>query len=244
MQNQFQRESSYAPQEEEDADECDILMDSSLIHLYWYLAVFNTKLICFLCRNRIDFDHIKIFCPEWSESEFLHTKISDYKDFDPVKAQNNLFDPSFESNILGEKFKFWIDEPRGYKKFKFTKKEKDLPFIYCIECFRHGVEKFNHKNTHKYMLIDKMDYPVFESDWTLFDELQFWGGLEKCGIDNWHVLSEYLSNVKTIEDLFTHFYTFYYDPLAMGDGLCERSKIEMTNEVAVDQPIRRPNNST
>ena len=67
------------------------------------------------------------------------------------------------------------------------------------------------------MVIDKLDYPVFENDWSLMEELQFIGGLSKCGIDSWCSISEYLNNSKSIEELFAHFYTFYYDPLAVSN---------------------------
>lgn len=63
------------------------------------------------------------------------------------------------------------------------------------------------------MVIDKLDYPVFEKDWSLIDEAQFLQGIESCGLDNWCTVLEYMNNAKNVRDLFAHFYTFYYNPL-------------------------------
>lgn len=73
-------------------------------------------------------------------------------------------------------------------------------------------------NSHSYMLIDKLDYSIFEDDWNLMEEAQFIKGMFECGIDNWCNLSEHLHNVKNIKELYSHFYSFYYDILAIAEN--------------------------
>mmetsp|Transcript_24058 Transcript_24058/g.27746 ORF Transcript_24058/g.27746 Transcript_24058/m.27746 type:complete len:126 (+) Transcript_24058:204-581(+) len=110
-------------------------------------------------------------------------------------------------------------------------KEKPAPFIYCMSCFRTGKEERGHKNSHSYMFLDKLSYPVFEQDdWTLMDELEFLKGIDQCGIDNWQTLSTELKNTKSIEELFTHFYSFYYNPFEMVNRIDKLNKVFTLNE--------------
>lgn len=103
------------------------------------------------------------------------------------------------------------------------------PFIYCFSCFRQGKEHWNHKNSHSYMIIDKLDYQVFEQDWTLAEEAQFIKGIENCGIDNWCTLAEHLHYIKNIKELFAHFYTFFYNPLDMATNIGKDSQLFSLN---------------
>jgi hypothetical protein len=81
------------------------------------------------------------------------------------------------------------------------------------------------------MIIDKLDYPVFEEDWNLMDETKFITGLEKCGIDNWVTLCSQMNDSKNI---FSHFYTFFYDITKLatqsGEDPISFSKIDNVDE--------------
>lgn len=91
----------------------NIWMYQTMMHLYQYLSVYNTKLMCFLCHNRIDHDQIKIFCPEWSEGEYIHLQQPSYENLEPT--YDNLFEPYNEGSLIGEKFKYSLSDPKGYK---------------------------------------------------------------------------------------------------------------------------------
>ena len=63
------------------------------------------------------------------------------------------------------------------------------------------------------MIVDNLDFPVFNyEDWNLMDEMDFIKGIEKWGIDNLHALDEALHYRKGVEEMFDHFYSFYYNP--------------------------------
>jgi hypothetical protein len=85
----------------------------------------------------------------------------------------------------------------------------DLPFIVCLECLKKSKEKIDHKYTHSYTILDKLDFPLFEPDWTAHDDITLLKGITSCGIDNWNQISEQLG-LKTPEDCEAHFYSFYY----------------------------------
>jgi hypothetical protein len=62
---------------EEIPTEVDVIMESSLHHLYNYIALRNGGIMCFLCEKLIDHDHIKIFCAECSETEYIKVPFSE-----------------------------------------------------------------------------------------------------------------------------------------------------------------------
>jgi len=68
------------------------------------------------------------------------------------------------------------------------------------------------------MILDKLDFPVFDEDFTLSDEAGFITGLNMWGIDNYLTLCENLQHDKDCKDLFVHFYSYYYDIFAMTDS--------------------------
>lgn len=74
---------------------------------------------------------------------------------------------------------------------------------------RKGKEKGDHKKDHPFTIIDKLDMPLFEPDWTAMEDLALLKGISQSGIDNWIEISEKL-NLKTAADCEAHFYSFYY----------------------------------
>ena len=87
--------------------------------------------------------------------------------------------------------------------------KKDTPFMVCIECFRKGKEKDDHKKNHSYSIMDKMDYPLFDKDWTAIEDITLLKGISLSGIDNWHQISDTL-DLKNPADCEAHFYSYYY----------------------------------
>lgn len=92
----------------------------------------------------------------------------------------------------------------------WKKDEKvEMPFVYCLECLRKGKEKHDHKNDHSYYILDKMDFSLFDPDWSAIDEIMLLRGISASGIDNWIEISDQLG-LKTAEDWEAEFYSFYY----------------------------------
>ena len=89
------------------------------------------------------------------------------------------------------------------------------------------------------MIIDKLDFPVFEKDdWSLMQEMEFIKGIEKWGVDNWHSLDEYLHNRNGIENLFDHFYSFYYNPFELTNAVENTRKKLILDEVTSPEVLR------
>jgi hypothetical protein len=86
-----------------------------------------------------------------------------------------------------------------------------LPYTICLECFRRGSEKEDddHKNSHPYYVMDRLDYPIFTSDWSAIDDLLLLKGISQSGIDNWAETSEILG-LKTGDECASHFYSFFF----------------------------------
>lgn len=84
-----------------------------------------------------------------------------------------------------------------------------IPFIFCVECLRKGKEKETHKRDHSYSILDRMDFPLFDEEWTAQDDVTLLKGISQSGIDNWVEISEQLG-LKTPNDCENHFYSFYY----------------------------------
>lgn len=73
---------------------------------------------------------------------------------------------------------------------------------YCLECL------ISLKVKENYHIVDKLNFPIFNSDWTIKEELQLIGCIEKFGLDNW---GEIASSIKSKPKLpcESHFYTYY-----------------------------------
>ena len=47
--------------------------------------------------------------------------------------------------------------------------------------------------SHSYYILDKLDFPLFDPDWTAQDEITLLKGISQSGIDNWVEISDQLS---------------------------------------------------
>lgn len=59
-------------------------------------------------------------------------------------------------------------------------------------------------------MLDNLQFPLFQADWTAKEELQLLQGVMKCGLGNWKGISELYVKSKTAEDCEEHYFTFYY----------------------------------
>lgn len=82
-------------------------------------------------------------------------------------------------------------------------------FDLCGDCFAVGAETHPHKNTYDYRIVDCLDVPLFTKDWTINDELLMLEGIDKCGVGNWKVISEYMNGSKTPKQLEEHYWETY-----------------------------------
>jgi hypothetical protein len=73
----------------------------------------------------------------------------------------------------------------------------------CLECLRTGKtkaqngnspkvgeEKGPHKESHKYFILDNLNFPLLMKDWSAKEELQLLQGIMKCGLGNWKEISD------------------------------------------------------
>ncbi|TPX38235.1 hypothetical protein SmJEL517_g00210 [Synchytrium microbalum] len=78
----------------------------------------------------------------------------------------------------------------------------------CVECFASGKETGTHQNDHPYRVIQVLDFPIFDKDWTAEEELLLVEGLEIFGMGNWDQVSEHLGN-KSAPECKAHYINTY-----------------------------------
>ena len=52
---------------------------------------------------------------------------------------------------------------------------------------------------HPYYILDKMDFPLFDPEWSAEDDIALLKGISQSGIDNWIEISDQFGS-KTPED--------------------------------------------
>lgn len=186
---------------------------NNLIDVYSYVAGFNGTVQWSLCHTMIGNNQIKIYCPECTSSNYIKISKETYESKIGGKIPSNLkiFSEKDEFKTLGTKQKFsTVPKQKQQRKYKGSNRRK-YPVIYCINCLKNGIELGYHKNTHSYKILDKLEQPVFNNNYTLIEEATFINGITKWGIDNWFTLDKHFENEKDWKDLFNRFYTYYYD---------------------------------
>ena len=89
---------------------------------------------------------------------------------------------------------------------------EDCKDIYiCLKCFIEGRESGDHKQTHKYRLLDKLDFNLFGSQWTAREEINLLDGLQQFGYGNWKAVSKHLNSDKDMVECERHFHEVYLD---------------------------------
>lgn len=73
---------------------------------------------------------------------------------------------------------------------------------YCIECL------INLNVNENYHIVDKMNFSIFNKEWTLKEELQLLSCIEKYGLDNWNEISNGIKSKPKIP-CESHYYTYF-----------------------------------
>lgn len=63
----------------------------------------------------------------------------------------------------------------------------------CCDCFSVGIKLNPHEPWHGYSINDCLEYPCFTKDWSYNEELLLLDAIEKCGLGNWRVITEYMA---------------------------------------------------
>lgn len=72
----------------------------------------------------------------------------------------------------------------------------------------NGKEYGGHKRTHDYMIMDRLNFPLFTPEFTAKEEMQLLHGLSKVGMDNFQEIASTLHE-KSARDCDVHYYSFY-----------------------------------
>lgn len=86
---------------------------------------------------------------------------------------------------------------------------EESPYELCADCFSVGTNAAPHSNTHKYRIVDCIDIPIFKNDWTAAEELLLLEGIEKHGMGNWKIVSEYIGGSKNTNQVESHYWETY-----------------------------------
>jgi len=117
--------------------------------------------------------------------------------------------------------------------------DSTLPYTICLECFWKGAEKKDdaHRNYHDYYVMDRLDYPVFNTNWSAVDELQLLKGISQSGIDNWHEMAENQNTKRKGDECASHFYSFYFkskeDPVPKSEDVVSSRWDALTFQVKI-----------
>ena len=109
-----------------------------------------------------------------------------------------------------------------FPKINIPLKKYSLPFeLICLRCLMVKIKNngneiqsqifFNESNPHQYThyrIINKMEEPIFTSDWSFGDEIKLLGALSRLGFGNWSEISNATGKGKF--ECESHYYTFYY----------------------------------
>ncbi len=82
-------------------------------------------------------------------------------------------------------------------------------FDLCGICYGKALEIKGHKNTHQYHVITKLDFPIFDLNWSAKEELLLFEGLEKYGFGNWIDISSHIATDKTKQECCDHYHKYY-----------------------------------
>jgi len=209
--NQFSQYNKIKTEEVE--TEINILEKNDLIEVYSFITKYNGTIQCSFWSNIILNNHIKVYCPECSHSVYYKVPKEKYeqKMAGTIPSNPKIYFEKDEFKSLGTKQKFSsVPRQKQNRRYKGSYRNK-TPMIYCLNCLRNGIELGNHKNTHCYKILDKLEQPVFNDNFALNEEATYVHGILEWGMDNWVTLNSFLENEKDWKDLFNRFYAYYYD---------------------------------
>jgi transcriptional adapter 2-alpha len=83
-------------------------------------------------------------------------------------------------------------------------------FDLCADCFIVGVEIGQHKKDHPYQIMDQLNFPVFQEDWGVDEELLLLEAIEMYGMGNWADCADHVST-KSKDECERHYFATYID---------------------------------
>ncbi|CAG8540358.1 13540_t:CDS:10 [Ambispora leptoticha] len=81
-------------------------------------------------------------------------------------------------------------------------------FDLCVTCFCAGKEVEDHKNFHKYRVMDQFTFPIFTPDWCADEEELLIEGAQTHGLGNWGDIAAYVGS-RTREECERHYLDVY-----------------------------------
>lgn len=93
----------------------------------------------------------------------------------------------------------------------------------CVRCFSSGSEKIPAARTEKFHVIDNLNFPLVNSQWTAHDELLLLDGLAKFGFGNWADVSQQVGT-KNKEECEKHYMNFWFKKGTEFDSISLLSK--------------------
>ena len=86
-----------------------------------------------------------------------------------------------------------------------------LNTIMCVNCFLDGKHNDRHLPPNTYHVLNRLNFPLFEDNWSAEEEVLLMEGMEKYGFGNWGDIADHLATDKTPEDLVYHYERVYLD---------------------------------
>lgn len=94
-------------------------------------------------------------------------------------------------------------------------------FVYCLNCLKSKKSAMGHSPQDAYYVMDRLNFPLFSSDFSAREELALLQGLMKMGMDNFTEIADQHLPGKDPKKCEAHYYSFYYksnqDPLPAMD---------------------------
>eukprot|EP00658_Telonema_sp_P-2_P025595 TRINITY_DN20306_c0_g1_i4.p1 TRINITY_DN20306_c0_g1~~TRINITY_DN20306_c0_g1_i4.p1 ORF type:complete len:169 (-),score=36.32 TRINITY_DN20306_c0_g1_i4:118-624(-) len=70
-------------------------------------------------------------------------------------------------------------------------------FDLCVKCFADGVEvsndKHKHESSHSYHVMEALNFPLLDDDWTADEELHLLFAIKSNGLNNWTEVGEFVA---------------------------------------------------
>lgn len=80
----------------------------------------------------------------------------------------------------------------------------------CVECYSDGLVTDKHEVKHQNVVIDPEPLAGLTDDWNSNEEILLLSAIQKFGIGNWHIISEYIGTKSNIQ-CETHYFGTYID---------------------------------
>jgi len=79
----------------------------------------------------------------------------------------------------------------------------------CVNCFIDGKQDDKFPRTNSYHVLNRLNFPIYDEQWTAEEEILLLEGMEKYGFGNWGDIADHISTDKTWEDVANHYEKVY-----------------------------------